>query len=92
MAKKTSRKRRKQRQRAARPEPAVPPEAAATMERGYARSRARDDAIRASLQPLRPGERPGAVTVGAIAAALLAVAQVIALIVSYDSSKPREVL
>jgi hypothetical protein len=92
VAKKTSRKRRKERQRAARPEPAVPPEAAATMERGYARSRARDDAIRASLQPLRPGERPGAVTVGAIAAALLAVAQVIALIVSYDSSKPREVL
>ena len=41
------------------------------MSRGYARARAKDAAVRASLEPLRPGERPGAVTVAAIAAALL---------------------
>jgi hypothetical protein len=34
------------------------PDAASDMERGYARSRARTDAIRAGLQPLGPGERP----------------------------------
>lgn len=42
--------------------------------RGYARSRARDDAVRASLEPLAPGERPGAVTVAAVLAAAIAVA------------------
>jgi hypothetical protein len=41
------------------------------MRRGYARSRERDDAVRASLEPLEPGERPGAVTAAAIAAAVL---------------------
>jgi hypothetical protein len=41
------------------------------MSRGYARARERDEAVRASLEPLRPGERPGAVTVSAIVAALL---------------------
>jgi hypothetical protein len=41
------------------------------MGRGYARSRERDDAIRASLEPLAPGERPGAVTVAAVVAAVL---------------------
>jgi hypothetical protein len=44
------------------------------MARGYARSRARDDAVRASLEPLAAGERPLAVTVAAVVAALLAVA------------------
>jgi hypothetical protein len=41
------------------------------MRRGYARSRERDEAVRASLEPLAPGERPGAVTVAAVAAAVL---------------------
>jgi len=40
----------------------------------YARSRARDDAVRASLEPLAPGERPLAVTVAAVVAAVLALA------------------
>ena len=44
------------------------------MTRGYARSRARNDAVRASLEPLAPGERPLAVTVAAVVAAVLAVA------------------
>jgi len=49
-------------------------EPADAMTRRYARSRARDDAVRASLEPLAPGERPRAVTVAAVVAAILAVA------------------
>jgi hypothetical protein len=41
------------------------------MSRGYARGREKDEAIRASLEPLAPGERPKAVTVAAIVAAVL---------------------
>ena len=41
-------------------------------QRGYARSRAKDEAARAALKPLAPGERPTAITVGAIAAGVLA--------------------
>jgi hypothetical protein len=41
------------------------------MSRGYARGREKDEAIRASLEPLEPGERPGAVTVAAVVAAVL---------------------
>ena len=41
------------------------------MSRGYARSRERDVAVRASLEPLAPGERPGAVTVAAVTAVVL---------------------
>jgi hypothetical protein len=44
--------------------------------RGYARSRERDEAIRAALQPLAPGERPRAVTVAAVLAALLGVSNI----------------
>jgi hypothetical protein len=47
------------------------------MERGYARSRERADAARASLEPLGPGERPAAVTVAAIVAALIGIANVV---------------
>jgi cation transport ATPase len=97
--KRTSRKRRKQR-RAASPPPRPPvaadvpaPEAraaaseAAPLSRGYARSRAKDDAARAALQPLRQGERPTAVTVGAIVATLLAVANLVALAFGYNASE-----
>lgn len=54
------------------------------MSRGYARSRAKDDAVRAKLEPLTPGERPRAVTVGAIVAAIAAVANIVAMLVRYD--------
>jgi hypothetical protein len=50
------------------------------MSRGYARARERDEAARASLEPLEPGERPGAVTVAAVVAVvlgLLLIAQVV---------------
>jgi hypothetical protein len=78
----TSRKRRKRRKPQARP-PAAPPPVSAEP-RGYERSRARDEAARAALRPLRPGERPTAVTVGAIAAAGLALANLIAAVLGYS--------
>jgi hypothetical protein len=74
-----SRKRRKPAQRPARPAPPAP--------RGYERSRARDDAARAALKPLRPGERPTAVTVGAVAAAAIGLANLIALVLGYNPSE-----
>lgn len=59
--------------------------------RAYARSRAKDEAARAALEPLRPGERPTAVTVGAVAAALLAVANLVALALGYESDEANRV-
>jgi hypothetical protein len=53
--------------------------------RGYARSRAKNEAARAALKPLAPGERPTAVTVGAIAAILLAIANLIAMAAGWNS-------
>ncbi|HEY3019116.1 MAG TPA: hypothetical protein VGJ32_02945 [Solirubrobacteraceae bacterium] len=40
---------------------------------GYARGRERDEAARAALKPLAPGERPVPVTVAAVVATVLAV-------------------
>ena len=54
--------------------------------RGYARSRAKNEAARAALEPLEPGERPGAVTVGAIVAALLAAANLIAVVFGWNGA------
>ncbi len=45
----------------------------------YERGRQRDAEARASLVPLAPGERPGAVTVSAVVAVLLALANVVAI-------------
>jgi cation transport ATPase len=71
-----------------RPDRAASPAAAERApERGYARSRARDEAARAALKPLGPGERPLAVTVGAVAAALLALANLVALAFGYNSGE-----
>ena len=54
--------------------------------RGYGRTRAKNDAARAALSPLAPGERPTAVTVGAIVAALLAAANLIAVVAGWDGA------
>lgn len=62
------------------------------MSRGYARSRAKDDEARAKLEPLAPGERPTAVTVGALAALGLAVANLIAMVARYDPDEPGKTL
>ncbi len=58
--------------------------------RGYARSRAKNEAARAALPPLAPGERPTAVTVGAIVAALLAAANLIAVVAGWDGAAGSE--
>ena len=50
----------------------------------YARGREKDAAVRESLEPLEPGERPGAVTVAAIVALGLACAELVAFAVSFD--------
>jgi hypothetical protein len=54
--------------------------------RGYGRTRAKEEAARAALKPLAPGERPTAVTVGAIVAALLAAANLIAVVAGWDGA------
>jgi hypothetical protein len=77
----SSRKRRRAAKAA--PEPATP-DVAQALERGYSRSRRRDEEARAALVPLAPGERPGAVTLAVAVAAVLALANLVAVIVSYD--------
>jgi hypothetical protein len=70
-----SRKKRKRKGRGRqRPHPAKERVSGAeAMERGYARSRAKNDEARARLKPLAKGERPTAVTVGAVVALILGV-------------------
>jgi cation transport ATPase len=81
VAQKTSRKRR----RRPRPSGGSAEPAGSALQRGYARGRAKDEAARAALKPLRPGERPTAVTVGAAAAGLLALANLLALVAGWDA-------
>jgi hypothetical protein len=84
-----ARKRKSRRRPAAAKPPAARSEAgtAAPSEGGgYSRSRAKDEAARAALKPLAPGERPAAVTAGAIAAALLAAANLIAVVAGWDGA------
>ena len=52
----------------------------------YARGRARDEAIRMSLEPLAPGERPRVVTIAAIVAFAFAIANVVATLTVDDLS------
>ncbi|HEX2233117.1 MAG TPA: hypothetical protein VHG69_07110 [Thermoleophilaceae bacterium] len=78
MAQRGRRQKRKRRQRAGAERATGSTAAGATGEPAeggyYARSRERDAEARAKLQPLESGERPAAVTVGALIALLLAVA------------------
>jgi hypothetical protein len=70
------------RKRRAAPSPAAPtPEA---VRRGYARARERDDEARAKLRPLAPGERPLAVTLSAILAGGIAVANLGLYLAGWD--------
>ena len=82
-----SRKKRKRKRRSGR-QPQPRPQQ--TMERGYARARAKDEEARAKLKPLRPGERPTAVTVGAIVAGLSCLAQIVAMIIWFDLDDSRK--
>jgi hypothetical protein len=54
------------------------------MRRGYSRSEERNAAVRAELTPLAPGERPPALVAAAVVAALLGVANLVALLVGLD--------
>ena len=72
------------------PEPTAPPAPAQSMQRGYARSRERDEMIRRGLEPLAPGERPGAVTIAAIVALGFALANVIAALAGADLSSEQD--
>jgi hypothetical protein len=68
-----SRKRRTEATAATRPAPVSKPAPAPRV----SRSEAKNAAARAELEPLEPGARPGAVTVGAIVATVLAVGNVV---------------
>jgi len=85
LAQRSSRKRRKQRQREARG-------GEDTVARGYARGRARDEAARAALEPLGEGERPPAVTAGALVVGALALAEVISFALGYEAGENGRVL
>ena len=54
------------------------------MRRGYARAEERNAAVRAELEPLEPGERPRPLIAAAALAALLGVANLVALIAGVD--------
>jgi hypothetical protein len=75
-------------------EPAAPPNAdpaaGEAMRRGYARSEERNEALRAGLTPLAPGERPLALTVAAVLSAVLATVNLaaFALGVEVDGRRP----
>ncbi len=62
------------------------------MARGYSRGRVKDDQARAALKPLRPGERPTAVTVGAIVALVAALANLVALLINLGSGDSRKLV
>jgi hypothetical protein len=82
-----SRKRKRGRQAPKRRPAAAPGDAQnGAAQGGYARGRAKNEAARAALTPLAPGERPTAVTVGAAVAALLAAANLIAVVAGWDGA------
>jgi hypothetical protein len=62
------------------------------MARGYARGRAKDDAARAALEPLAPGERPMAVTVAGVVALVFGFANLIAYLAGLEIRGERPAL
>ena len=82
------RRQKRKRRQASRAGAATPGTSGTTGATGYARGREKDEAARAALEPLPPGERPRAVTVAAIVALGLAVAELIAFAVSFDPDEP----
>ncbi len=61
------------------------------MARGYARSRERDEAARAALVPLAPGERPWPIVVCAVLAAAFAIANVVLVLAGWEVDGERPV-
>lgn len=93
MAQRSSRKRRKERRRSARPaDGGPPPSTEPDVARGYARQRAKDDAARAALRPLAPGERPKAVIAAAIVALVFALSNLIAYLAGQEIGGQRPAL
>jgi hypothetical protein len=66
------------------------PESADAKARGYARGRLKDEEARAKLEPLEPGERPTAVTVGAVVALLAALANLVAFLANLGDGNSRK--
>jgi hypothetical protein len=62
------------------------------MRRGYARARERNDALRASLRPLGPGERPLALRLAALLAAVLCVANLVLVATGAEIGGHRQVV
>src|SRR3954447_6306017 len=54
---------------------------------GYERGRARDEAVRAALAPLAPGERPAVVTVASVVAVVIAATVIIGAATNHDLAK-----
>jgi hypothetical protein len=57
------------------------------MARGYARGRERDEAIRAALEPIKPGEKPWPIVASVILAVIVAVANVILVLAGWEGNK-----
>ena len=62
-----------------------------TMARGYARAREKDEAARAALVPIAPGERPWPIALSAILAALFAVANLVLVAVGWEVDGKRPI-
>jgi hypothetical protein len=62
------------------------------MARGYARAREKDEAARAALVPLAPGERPWPIALSAVLAALFAVANVILVLAGHEVNGRRPIV
>jgi hypothetical protein len=61
------------------------------MARDYARAREKDEAARAALVPLQPGERPWPVALSAVLAAAFAIANVILVLAGWEVDGERPV-
>jgi len=57
------------------------------MARGYAKARERDEAARAALKPLEPGERPWPIVAAAVLSVLVAVGNVILVLTGWDGNQ-----
>jgi hypothetical protein len=85
LAQRTSRKRGRRRQPAAAPVatvPRPPEDEPATLSNPPSRSEARNAAVRATLTPLEPGERPWSLKIAVLIAALIGVGDLITVIVA----------
>jgi hypothetical protein len=54
------------------------------MARGYARARERDEAARAALEPIKPGERPWPIVASVVLAVLVALGNVVLVFAGWD--------